>query len=112
MQDLCNKAESGDDNKLDELNDLIYYTRSAPNDDGWRCCSCQRSFGDSKKLDEKMCALKISCLLLELQEEKFIYISNESEGCYIETQVQRKCNESSDYSQHNIIFHAFEVTSA
>ena len=56
--------------------EVAYYP--CVNEDGWKCLDCNAELGFRPDLDREHLEEKVSSLLGDLHEQKFIYVSNGS----------------------------------
>jgi hypothetical protein len=91
--------------KMSECNhqnkENIFYCNSS-NEDGWRC-SCGKELGFKPDLDKELIYGKINGLLSDLHENKFIHVSNGTQGEFIVMNVLNECEKQDRYDQLFII---------
>lgn len=80
----------------------LYFYRNSINEDGWEC-QCGQKLGYRPDLDKEHLYMKVSGLLLDLHDNRFVYISNGSEGEGITDHVYQKCRNARRYDQAYIL---------
>lgn len=78
------------------------------NEDGWTCGGCANKLpgeppGFSPQLDRSNIEDKVGAILMELHENKLIYVSNSSEGDSIAGTVAVRCRDTFRFDQYSII---------
>jgi hypothetical protein len=83
------------------FDDNCFY-HNATNEDGW-FCSCCGELGFRPDLDRKLLYIKISGILQDLNQHKFVYVSNASQGEFIVRNVFEECKNKRRYDQYFIL---------
>lgn len=75
----------------------------ATNEDGWRCMDCGEALGFRPDLDEKLIDVKVSNLLMDLDEADLVHVSNGTMGQIISEGVARECRQEGLLDQGSIL---------
>lgn len=84
------------------------------NEDGWQCIQCGRPVkgepkGYSPILDKESILEKVDCIMHELHDSDFIYISNGSDGEVTARMVANRCINENRYDQYSIIRFLYDL---
>lgn len=91
-----------------EHNKAFYY--NTINEAGWRCSDiCGQELGFRPDLDRKLTWFKVMGILQDLVQNKFISVSNATEGDGITGYVVKKCQEKDVYDQVSILRFILEI---
>ena len=83
-----------------EHTEELYYFH---NDGGWKCFYCNAKIGENHSLDKNRIEIKISNIMMDLQEMNEIDISSSTEADEIEHKVLEMCNNQNRYDSQYII---------
>lgn len=77
--------------------------RPAVNEDGWECGHCGAHLGYRPDLDKALIENKVTGLLMDLCDAKFLHVSNGSEAEGVIGQVEAQCRSRGRYDQYTIL---------
>ena len=92
--------------KCCEHQDVYWYP--CINEAGWKCLSCQKK-GFDPELDREFLDNKVEGIIQDMQESKFVYFSNSSEGEAVVAAVCEDCEKLGQYDQYTIIMEIMKV---
>jgi hypothetical protein len=90
-----------------------YYYPDDCNEAGWKCVGCGQLMpgdppGFRPDLDRSEIRIKTGGLLHDLCDAKLVYVSNSSQGDYVESVVAERCTREGIYDQYSILLFLLE----